>query len=80
MPQYWTKVPYRTANSETVLPYLISYSQHDSGGPLMYQMSSGRWIVIGIVSWGVRCGEAEHPGLYTKVEAYLPWIVANAQF
>lgn len=24
----------------------------DSGGPLMYQMSTGRWAVVGVVSWG----------------------------
>ncbi|KAJ0172183.1 hypothetical protein K1T71_012156 [Dendrolimus kikuchii] len=54
--------------------------QHDSGGPLMYQMPSGRWAIIGIVSWGLRCGEANHPGIYTKVESYLEWIVQNARF
>ncbi|XP_038207383.1 venom protease-like [Zerene cesonia] len=54
--------------------------QGDSGGPLMYQMSSGRWSVIGVVSWGVRCGEPAHPGLYTKVDMYLEWILANTVF
>ncbi|XP_041983069.1 venom protease-like [Aricia agestis] len=54
--------------------------QGDSGGPLMYQMSSGRWVIIGVVSWGVRCGEPDHPGLYTRVDRYLEWILQNAQF
>lgn len=54
--------------------------QGDSGGPLMYQMSSGRWAVIGVVSWGLRCGEPNHPGLYARVESYLEWIVQNARF
>ncbi|CAG4966376.1 unnamed protein product [Parnassius apollo] len=54
--------------------------QGDSGGPLMYQMSSGRWAVIGVVSWGVRCGEPQHPGLYTRVDKYLSWIVQNTVF
>ncbi|XP_026332036.1 venom protease-like [Hyposmocoma kahamanoa] len=54
--------------------------QGDSGGPLMYQMSSGRWAVIGVVSWGIRCGEASHPGLYARVDRYLRWIIDNAQF
>ncbi|XP_045454513.1 proclotting enzyme-like [Melitaea cinxia] len=54
--------------------------QGDSGGPLMYQLPSGRWTVIGVVSWGVRCGEASHPGLYTRVDQYLEWILQNALF
>ncbi|CAK1545544.1 unnamed protein product [Leptosia nina] len=54
--------------------------QGDSGGPLMYQMSSRRWAVVGVVSWGVRCGEPNHPGLYAKVDDYLEWIVRNTVF
>ncbi|XP_072933670.1 transmembrane protease serine 9-like [Epargyreus clarus] len=54
--------------------------QGDSGGPLMYQMSSGRWAIVGVVSWGIRCGEPNHPGLYSRVDKYLEWTVQNAQF
>ncbi|KAG6448119.1 venom protease [Manduca sexta] len=54
--------------------------QGDSGGPLMYQMPSGRWAVVGIVSWGVRCGEPNHPGIYTRVDKYIGWIMENARF
>ncbi|XP_047987414.1 LOW QUALITY PROTEIN: venom protease-like [Leguminivora glycinivorella] len=54
--------------------------QGDSGGPLMYQLSSGRWAVIGVVSWGIRCGEPNHPGVYARVDKYLRWIVDNARF
>ncbi|XP_068619886.1 venom protease-like [Battus philenor] len=54
--------------------------QGDSGGPLMYQMPSGRWAIVGVVSWGVRCGEPEHPGLYTRVDKYLSWIDENIIF
>ncbi|KAM3962093.1 clip domain serine protease 3 [Aphomia sociella] len=54
--------------------------QGDSGGPLMYQLPSGRWTIIGVVSWGIRCGEPNHPGIYTRVEKYLSWIVENVRF
>lgn len=65
----------------SIIYYMYSVTlQGDSGGPLLYQMSSGRWTTIGIVSWGVRCGEPNHPGVYTKVDHYLSWIVQNTRF
>ncbi|XP_012222599.1 trypsin-1 [Linepithema humile] len=54
--------------------------QGDSGGPLLHQLSNGRWVNIGIVSWGIRCGEPGFPGIYTRVSSYLDWIFANAVF
>ncbi|CRL01849.1 CLUMA_CG015146, isoform A [Clunio marinus] len=54
--------------------------QGDSGGPLMIQLPNKRWTVIGIVSWGVRCGEPKHPGIYTRVSNYIEWIIENATF
>lgn len=47
----------------------------DSGGPLMSQQNNA-WIAEGIVSFGLGCG-LERPSVYTKVQAFLPWIQAN---
>jgi secreted trypsin-like serine protease len=49
--------------------------QGDSGGPLI--LTSGEPVLIGIVSWGMGCGEANHPGLYVRIDRshYLDWIV-----
>ncbi|XP_058116986.1 proclotting enzyme-like [Anopheles ziemanni] len=54
--------------------------QGDSGGPLMIQLPNRRWAVVGVVSWGIRCGEASHPGIYTRVSSYVRWIIENAVF
>ncbi|XP_053998422.1 proclotting enzyme-like isoform X1 [Hylaeus anthracinus] len=54
--------------------------QGDSGGPLLHQLDNGRWINVGIVSWGMRCGVAGRPGIYTRVSSYLDWIFQNAVF
>ncbi|KAK2579335.1 hypothetical protein KPH14_008287 [Odynerus spinipes] len=54
--------------------------QGDSGGPLVHQLGNGRWVNVGIVSWGIRCGMPGRPGIYTRVNSYLDWIFANAVF
>ncbi|XP_073833237.1 trypsin eta-like [Musca autumnalis] len=42
----------------------------DSGGPLICDDRQ-----VGIVSWGVGCGQAYNPGVYTNVSFYYDWIV-----
>lgn len=37
------------------------------------------WYLIGIVSFGGKCGTADFPGVYTKVESYLEWIADNVE-
>ncbi|XP_034179310.1 venom protease [Osmia lignaria lignaria] len=54
--------------------------QGDSGGPLLHRLENGKWVNIGIVSWGIRCGEPGRPGIYTRVSSYLDWIFENAVF
>ncbi|XP_055903581.1 serine proteinase stubble [Eupeodes corollae] len=48
----------------------------DSGGPLMIN-EGGTWTQVGIVSWGIGCGKGQYPGVYTRVSAFLPWILKN---
>lgn len=50
----------------------------DSGGPLVAKREDGRWIQIGIVSWGIGCGRPGFPGVYTRVSAFADWIKSVA--
>ncbi|XP_055844948.1 serine protease grass-like [Episyrphus balteatus] len=58
----------------------IDTCKGDSGGPLFYIAPYNfgvRYIQYGVVSAGsVVCG-SDNPGIYARVEAYLPWIASN---
>jgi len=51
----------------------------DSGGPLVAYQGDFKEpkYLIGIVSFGTKkCGQG-YPGVYTSIDYYLPWIIAN---
>ena len=56
----------------------IDSCQGDSGGPLFVDLDSTsgpqRPVLVGIVSWGVGCGSANLPGVYTRVSHYRAWL------
>lgn len=53
----------------------------DSGGPLMhFDQVNAAHVLSGVVSFGPRnCGTAGLPGVYTRVEHYTDWILANVE-
>ncbi|ODN06573.1 Enteropeptidase [Orchesella cincta] len=50
---------------------------NDSGGPLMVQENS-KTTLVGLASWGIGCGLAGYPGVYTRVSQYLEWITTSS--
>lgn len=48
----------------------------DSGGPLQikHKKINCMWLVLGVTSFGKKCGSIGEPGIYTKVSHYVPWI------
>lgn len=41
---------------------------------LVRDATTNKYTVTGIVSAGIGCALRELPGLYTRVNAYIPWI------
>ncbi|XP_068205603.1 clotting factor G beta subunit-like [Palaemon carinicauda] len=39
----------------------------DEGGPLVVRDDDGRWVLLGLASWGDGCGQPNAPGVYFKV-------------
>lgn len=48
--------------------------QGDSGGFIGAPLEDGRFVQLGIVSWGVGCAQPGLFGVYTRVSGYEPWI------
>ena len=55
----------------------IDSCQGDSGGPLVVQVD-GRWVLVGIVSWGYGCATSTHHGVYASVSDYREWFSSVA--
>ena len=43
----------------------------------MVKHSTGRYVLAGITSWGVGCARPKLPGVYTRTQSYLDWIIGT---
>ncbi|KAB0800230.1 hypothetical protein PPYR_05970 [Photinus pyralis] len=46
----------------------------DSGGPLQCASTDGKWVLVGITSFGSGCAKPGYPDVYTRLSYYVPWI------
>ncbi len=54
---------------------VIDSCQGDSGGPAVaYVRGEVDPLLVGIISWGVKCGDISFPGVYTRVASFSGWI------
>lgn len=57
----------------------VDTCQGDSGGPIMQSQLNEEgnvyWVQIGVVSWGIGCGQVNTYGFYTHVQRLRNWIV-----
>lgn len=68
---------YRGAGVELVRDESICAGRHgvdtcqgDSGGPMVRRDRAGRWVQVGIVSWGLGCARDGYFGVYTQISKF----------
>ncbi|GLV33901.1 uncharacterized protein CBL_11215 [Carabus blaptoides fortunei] len=47
------------------------------GGSALACSIGGKYQVVGLVAWGIGCADATIPGVYVRVQSFIPWIQQN---
>ena len=57
----------------------VDSCSNDGGSPLVCPRSDGSFVLAGLVSWGLDCGQKDVPGAYTNVQHLAKWIKSLEQ-
>ncbi|CAN7994996.1 unnamed protein product [Ixodes hexagonus] len=49
----------------------------DSGAPVVSLAEDGRFLIVGVVSYGIDCAVNGRPAVYTRISTFVPWILEN---
>lgn len=60
--------------------FLSHFIIGDSGGPMVIQRDDKRFLLAGVISWGIGCAEPNQPGVYTRISEFRDWINQILQF
>ncbi|KAL0100848.1 hypothetical protein PUN28_019319 [Cardiocondyla obscurior] len=82
---------YRVAGYNEYIPHIFICAgwrnggfdscEGDSGGPMVIQRARDkRWVLAGIISWGIGCAAPNQPGVYTRISEFRDWINQILQF
>ncbi|CAH2242393.1 jg12974 [Pararge aegeria aegeria] len=56
----------------------VDTCQGDSGGPLQIKVPlktyGNMYQILGVTSFGIKCGQKNRPGVYTRVSSFIDWI------
>ena len=52
----------------------------DGGSPLMCKQDDGTFMLVGLVSWGIGCGQPNVPGVYTNVAEFVDFVEKCKEF
>lgn len=64
----------------TILKCHFHFLAGDSGGPMVIQREDKRFLLAGVISWGIGCAEPNQPGVYTRISEFRDWINQILQF
>ena len=44
------------------------------------RVEDGRYMLSGVISWGIGCAEKNQPGVYTRISDFREWINQILQY